>query len=831
MSKEKNPQLRSTRPKRKEKSLVDLFQILNKHKWYLIISVVLALIIAILYNFVSTPIYEATVLLKKENAPEASMKPDIQDILNIQNQDIIETEMELVQTWTVLRKVADSLNLFLTIDKIVKPSGESIEIAKNAIEYESPEFYLNSPNLGSLPEFGRIKIEQLDITAKFYVKVNSQTNFSLYSAENDRLLETTSDSLTGNFTIDIAKIPLKWSNAEPGSKVYFTLDNYYSVIEGLKKSLSVQRRLKTDVFEVSIKNSSPFAAAKISNVLTDKFRESRIDQQKETIRYSFNFVDQQLEQMQEKLKSAEANLTSFKSSGQIMTIDKSSEELVNFLSSLEAEKMKTELELGQYKNKMADMQKELGNKGYFDQSFLAPEGNEPTNSPFSSAMKQLSDLELQRLELLQKRTESHPDVIKLDEQINLVKNKLGSFNENTLTSYGIISNALEQKLLQITNLMSKYEVKMETLPAQENRLVSLMRQKNVYEKIFTLLLDKREEMRMAELSKLQDIVIVDPAHTPLDPISPKKLLNLILALIAGAFIGVMSIFILEFKNTKLINLDELEEDFKIPILAIVPAYTTEIKSKIENAQDGKSRLVTLMENADGFTESFRLLKTKILFQMEGKEKIFLVTSCEENTGKTSVVSNLAVSIAQENKRVLVIDCDLRKAELSSKFDISEKSPGLIEYLMNDVPPKIYNKILKRIDILPAGGTTEDSGNILNSEKMKLLFETINSSAYDFIIIDTPPVTRVVDTLILGRFVKDAILVVRPGFSFKESVYGGIQDMMQASIKIRGIVVNSADVEKSSYRYRYGYGYGYGHKKYGETSKQTIQTGEVVESKA
>ena len=109
-----------------------------------------------------------------------------------------------------------------------------------------------------------------------------------------------------------------------------------------------------------------------------------------------------------------------------------------------------------------------------------------------------------------------------------------------------------------------------------------------------------------------------------------------------------------------------------------------------------------MENADGFTESFRLLKTKILFQMEGKEKIFLVTSCEENTGKTSVVSNLAVSIAQENKRVLVIDCDLRKAELSSKFDISEKSPGLIESLMNDVPPQIYNKILKRIDMLPAG---------------------------------------------------------------------------------------------------------------------------------
>ena len=129
-------------------------------------------------------------------------------------------------------------------------------------------------------------------------------------------------------------------------------------------------------------------------------------------------------------------------------------------------------------------------------------------------MSKLSDLELQRLELLQKRTENHPDVQAVDDQIEMVKKKLASYNQNTLTGYQIAISTLEKKLLQISNMMSKYEVKMERLPGQEKKLAELTRQKTVYEKIFTTLLDKREEMRMAELSKLQDIVVVDPAHEP-----------------------------------------------------------------------------------------------------------------------------------------------------------------------------------------------------------------------------------------------------------------------------------------------------------------------------
>jgi len=230
--------------------------------------------------------------------------------------------------------------------------------------------------------------------------------------------------------------------------------------------------------------------------------------------------------------------------------------------------------------------------------------------------------------------------------------------------------------------------------------------------------------------------------------------------------------------------------------------------------------VMLMGDNLGIRESYRLLKIKLFYHSDGIEKIFLVTSCEENTGKTSIVANLAITLAKENTKVLIIDCDLRKAELSKMFDVPRNAPGLIDFITKGGPPAIYTRIMKKIDIIPAGGVREDSSSLLSSDRMKSLFKAIDTSVYDYIIVDTPPVTRVVDTLVLGQYVNNAILVVRPDTSMKEAVIGGIQEMNQAKIKIRGVVANAAEIHKSYYyRYRYGYGYGYS---YGENGKKTTK---------
>ena len=827
--------------KTKEKTLAEIIQIIYRRRYILIGSLLITIILAVVFNMVSTPVYKASGLLKKEVVSKNRTRGDFADIIDLQTRDEIETEMELVKTWNVMSGVVDELKLNINIKKIITPEGQTIEIDKPLIFFSDPDVVKKFSIPFDLPEFRSVITKQKKENAQLYILKTGNNYFEIRDAVTDQLLSSSDgfvhslddelmnkDSVVtitlpegeAKFELPIADIEISWQKVPLKSRVYFDLKNYYTAMGSLKKKITIDRVGKTNVFEISVKSSSSFAAALMVNVTIDKFRESRIEQQKQTIRYSFKFVDEQLKEMKDKLVEAEDNLSTFKSSGQITTIDQSSRELVQFLSKLETEKVNTDLLMADYQNKIAEIQNEMNRSGYIDQSFLSPGNNANRNSPFTELLKQLSNLELQRLELLQRRTENHPDVMALDDQIYMAKEKLNSYNQNTLTAYRIIINSLEKKLLKITNLMSKYEVKLEMLPAKENRLARLMRKKNVYEKINNLLLDKREEMRLAELSKLQDIAVVDPAYEPLKPIAPRKIFNLFVAVILGGFIGLIGTFLLELKDNKLINLDVLEEEFNLPIFAIIPKYSSVIRDRIKNATESKERFVTLMDEQEGFKETFRLLKTKLLFQMEGREKIFMITSCEENTGKTSIVANLAISIAQENKKVWLIDCDLRKAALSKMFDVPKNAPGLIEFIERDVAPTIYTKVLKNIDILPAGGTREDSSHLLNSERMRLLFNAIDTSFYDYIIIDTPPVTRVVDTLVLGRSIKDAILVVRPGYSFKEAVLGGIQEMLQAKIKLRGIVANAAEI-KDSYYYKYRYSYGYGYT-YGENGKKSAK---------
>jgi capsular exopolysaccharide synthesis family protein len=577
----------------------------------------------------------------------------------------------------------------------------------------------------------------------------------------------------------------------------------------MQKDVAVEQKLKTDIFTVSVKASSPFAAKLIANTITDKFRQTRIDQQKQTIRYSFDFVDRNLEEINQKLADAEKNLSDYKASRNIVNLDESSDDLVRFISNLEAEKLTTDLQLTEYKNKLDEMKNEMSSKQYFDQSYLGPQGADPGNSPFSALMKQLSDLELKRLDLLQKRTENHPDVQKIDQQIAEAKKKLAKYNENTLTSYQIMANTLAKKSNQINSLMGKYEGKMKTLPSQETQLAVLTRQKNVYTKMYTLLLDKREEMRIAELSKLQDIVIVDAANISLDPVSPNKMLNLAGGFIFGIVAGFVLIFFVEIKNRKLVNLDDIENDFHLPIFSLIPSYSRELQKKIDNSVNYEDRFVTLMDNMEGYKETYRVLRTKLSSSFEFDKKILMFTSCEENTGKTSVISNLAISIAQSKKKVLVVDCDLKKGALSKAFEIPKDAPGLITYLRKNVDaPYIYNKIVRNLDVLPAGGISENSSDLLATERMKNLLNTINSSSYDYILFDTPPVTRVVDALVLGKTIKDAVLIIRPDHSYKDSVAWGLQEMEQAKITVHGTVINAAEIEKSTFKHRYGYGYGY-----------------------
>ncbi len=835
-------------PKR-EKTLVEIFQIISKNKKILFTTVGAFFIAALIYSFTATPLFEASATLKKEGNPNdrrLGSGTDISTLLSLQSTDEIETELELIKTFKVASEVAKELDLYVNIKEIKWNSNDkNYEIKKTFVEMKDPAFVSKNARKFRIPEKFKVKFNNTEnlITGDFSIIKKSEDKYELIDLLTGKKISESSmevpklegfsaiDTIEG-FTIkrdtslfyslplnENTKIEFSWKSAPVKSELIFTVNDINETIIGVSKSIKVSRVGKTNIFNLGYSSSSAYAAALITNTVVDKYREARMDQKKQTIRYSYNTVDKQLLEVQEKLQEAEKILSDFKSSGQIMSIDASSQEIVGFLSRLEAEKVSTDLLLSDYKNKVADLQNQLAQKGFFDQSYLNPQGHSETNSPFGELMRQLSNLELQRIELLQKRTENHPDVKAIDEQIESVKQRLANFNENTISAYNIMISTLEKKLLKINDMMSKYESKLQSLPAQENKLVQILRQKATYEKIFTILLDQREAMRVAELSSPQDISIVDEAKIPQSPSWPKKSMIVIISLVLGSFLGILLIFTLELKRTKYINLDELEEEFQIPVLSIIPKYSKETVKALETIKsDHKVPLLTV--NDDGLKETFRLLKTKLFKQLGPENKLIMITSCEENSGKTNVTANLAASLALEGKKVLLIDADLRKGELSKLFGLDKLNNGLLDYLENGNTPKIYTVASKYLDIIPAGGLSGDSGALLNSSRMRMLFKSLDITSYELIIVDTPPVTRVVDTLVLSHSIKNGILVVRPQHSLIDTVRWGMNELFNAQINIKGLVVNAADIENSYYyKHRYGYGYGYGSKNGNGKAKQ------------
>ena len=795
----------------------DLFRAINKRKIFIIISFIVVFAAGYYYLKNTTKIYESVVLLNKENPKTDLYRDDpYRRIAALQSQDDISTDVVLVTTNSVLDKVANSLNYKIYVNRIVYPNGEIIDIEKPL-----PAYYLflskNKYSQSNFPIFLINNPDTSDETISLMLKYSRNNTFELYKVINNKETFVSSFSEGNPIDIDNFKTLITWQRPKAGTRFYFTILSKNAACGMLKGKVTVSQKETTNLIEISIKDEYPELAQLIAKTLVEKFNEARTEQQRQNIQLSFLLIDNQLNEISKKLRKAEDDLSNYQSANRITKIDRSSDEMVRFLSSLEAERINTDLKLSEYEEKQGQMYKEYSNKGYFDQTYLSPSQTEQTSSPFSSLLIQLNDLEVKKIELLQKETESHPDIVNLNNQISKIKNQLSSYNQNTLTAYNIIIGTLKDKKGKLDNLINQYQARIQSQPKKETRLAGLTRDKDVYEKVFNLLLDKREELRVKEISQLQDIIVVDNPSLPTSPVIPNRNLTLIACLFIWGSLSVIYLYIGEYKERKFLRLDEIEKDLKLTLLSIIPAYSKKLKKQVVKPQKFEDRFPVLSHDEVGVIESYRVLRTWLTFHTKEDTKIIMFTSCEEHSGKTSIVANLAISLASLEKKVLMIDGDLKRCTLSDTFNISRKLPGLNTFLKGDYnkPPIInLNSIFGKapserfLSLLSAGDVSEHSSNLLQTSKASELINALKVSSYDYILIDTPPITRVVDSLILSRLIGNVILVVRYNYSLRESVEWGIEEIKKEKTNILGIIANDCDVKKSSFKHKYGYGYSY-----------------------
>jgi capsular exopolysaccharide synthesis family protein len=381
--------------------------------------------------------------------------------------------------------------------------------------------------------------------------------------------------------------------------------------------------------------------------------------------------------------------------------------------------------------------------------------------------------------------------------------------------------------LSVNTSLSRFGVQLASIPEREVDFARLSRQQKLLDDISTLLQTRLKEAEIKEAVEPGDVRIVDSALLPEKPIAPKPWRNLAIAVVLGFGLGVASALVREATNTRVRTKDDLISAVNDrPLLATIPGIH-ETNGKVRRwgktrrrdqvAEEEKllaANLVTHLDPKGVASEAYRVLRTNITFaNVERPVQVIAVASAVPGDGKSTTAANLAITLAQQGARTLLIDGDLRKGVLRKLFGVPAE-PGLTHVLVGraSLEAAIHSSPLEsgtRLDLIPAGVFPPNPAELLGSSRMREVIGELRKR-YDYIVFDTAPLNLVTDAAILGTLMDTMILVVRADKTDKRALQHAVSQLDQLRVPVGGIVLNDFDLAKAPYAYAYGYGYSYGY---------------------
>ncbi|EOG7810075.1 polysaccharide biosynthesis tyrosine autokinase [Acinetobacter baumannii] len=392
-----------------------------------------------------------------------------------------------------------------------------------------------------------------------------------------------------------------------------------------------------------------------------------------------------------------------------------------------------------------------------------------------------AELEQKQAEMAAKYTAEHPAMREINGQLAAINKQIGELNST---------------LKQLPNVQRQY--------------LQLYREVEVKTQLYTALLNSYQQLRIAKAGEIGNVRIVDTAIEPVQPIKPKKLLVLILSVFVGGFIGTLIALLRNMLRTGIKDSGQIENELDLPVYATVPRSPIQ-ESRIKILKKKKSIPILAVKNSDDIAiESLRSIRTAIHFALaNAKNNIIMIAGPSPEVGKSFISTNLATIFAQGDKRVLLIDADMRRGYMHKYFDVDVK-PGLSELLSGqaDLQKVLHKTQVTNLDVITRGKSPTNPSEILSSNQFKELLEQLQSQ-YDHIIIDTPPVLAVTDGIIISQYTGVNLIVARYAKSQMKELELTVNRFEQAGVKVNGFILN--DIQRASAGYGYGYNYAYAYK--------------------
>ena len=565
--------------------------------------------------------------------------------------------------------------------------------------------------------------------------------------------------------------------------------------------VSVEPIRNSRLVDVSVEAKDPVMAAKMANELVRAYIDRNLETKLQATKDAVQWLSARIDEERRKVEAAENALLRYKEEQGIITDFSSDSEKITAqkLAQLnqqvvEAESKRVEAET-RYKQAMALQ----------DNPDMLDSIPEVLSNELIREIKKMEvNLYNRMSELSKKYGKRHPQMVAIESELeDLQKRKITEVQRvvNSLRNEYRLAVAREESL---KNALAQQKAESLELNKKAVEFGVLQRQAESARNMYELLVKRFKETSLTEEMKTGNIRVVDRAEVPLEPVKPRKKLNLLLALVVGLALGVGLAFFLEYLDNSIKLPDEIKEYLKIPYLGPVPAYDAN-GHKEGIAED----LVTVHSPKSTASESFRGIRTGILFSSAEKApQVILVTSAGPAEGKTSCATNLAVTMAQAGSKVLVLDCDMRRPRVHKVFDIP-KEAGISAILVGtgELKDAVAQTAVQNLDVIPCGPIPPNPSEILGSNKMRRFIEALRSR-YDRIVIDTAPITAVTDAVVLSSTVDGVVLVIRAAETPRQIVQNGLSQLQTVNAHILGAVLNGVKTGRDSYYYYQYYYYYY-----------------------
>ncbi len=734
----------SVKPADDSLSLKNILGIVTANKWLVGACTVVGLALGAAYLQKTQPTYSRyTTLLVKEDAKKRSAKgigDQLADLGLLASSSNVDNEIEEFKSPYLMYMAIKQLNLHTTYSER--------HLLRNSDLYKSAPISATFPDAQDEDGFG-FMVTLTDSTHYQLTKFRWADKATGNKMENDTVIEARAYQCVST---PIGKVILEpnakgLTEKDNGRKIWVSRANPNALADAYANKLKVELvGKKSTVINMTFADVSKQRADDLLKALVDIYTNERLEENRLNAETTNKFIDNRLVTLEKELGKIDNNIEGYKSIELVTNVlsegigDVKEQKEYN-ARALEAV---TQLEIAKYINDC------LSDTTMKDQ--LLPNNAGLTDASLGDLITNYNNLVIKRGRMVANSSAKNPLVKEMDETLKQLRSSISSTLANIIHTNSMKVETLKTKEAQINRKIARN-------PQQEKYLQTIGRQQKIKETLYLFLLQKREENELSGNMEVSNIRVITPPRGPQAPVNPQKAKVLLLALVAGAGLPIGIIWLLLTLDGSVRSKKDLD-GLTLPFLGSLP-----LTKKIKEKYKGTMPLSIEVEdkNRNAINEAFRVLRTNFNFMAGHDSELVLFTSFYPNSGKTFVSANLAMSLALMGKRILMVDMDLRKAELSK--NLCDMRKGVTSLLNGDKETLkdciIKSKIHENIDMLPSGVIPPNPAELLQSERMEQLMADLRGK-YDYVFFDCTPLNLVADASIVGKYADLVLFVMREG---------------------------------------------------------------------